>query len=190
MTWTAIVPLKLGAERKSRLARRLMPEERVRLSDEMAAHVLDCLARTPEVSRVVVLAPVRPADPACAWIADLGRGLNAELEAARTDFAPASVLVVFGDLPLLRADDVSALLAEAERAGVALAPDRDRLGTNALALAQGRAFRFAFGEGSFARHCAQAPDAAIVERQGLAHDVDTEEDLAAARAAGFRSAKK
>lgn len=188
MSWTAIVPLKLGAERKSRLARRLTPEARVRLSDAMAANVLACVAAAPGVSRLVTLSPMRGVDAAWVWRQDMGRGLNAELEAARADLRPGALAVVFGDLPLLRTEDVSALLAAAEGAGVAIAPDRLGQGTNALAIAEGRRFAFAFGEGSFVRHRGQAPDAAIVARPGLAHDIDTAEDLDAAIAAGFEFA--
>ncbi len=185
MSWTVIVPLKLGAERKSRLAERLAPQARVRLSDVLAANVLACVAATPGASRLVTLAPVRGGDAAWVWRQDLGRGLNAELEAARADLGPGALAVVFGDLPLLRTEDVSALLAAAQSAGVAIAPDRQGQGTNALAIADGRKFAFAFGEGSFAHHRDQAPDAAIVERSGLAHDIDTAEDLDAAIVAGF-----
>jgi 2-phospho-L-lactate guanylyltransferase len=177
VTWSALVPLKLGPERKSRLAARLSAAERAHLSDTMAAHVLATLK--PCVTRVEVLAPVRVGD--WQWREDLGRGLNAELIAARAEIA-GPLLVVFADLPLLTSDDVRALLAAAERAGVAIAPDRAGEGTNAIALADARSFRFAFGEGSFARHRAEAPGAEIVLRQGLALDVDTPGDLDAATA--------
>lgn len=183
MNWTALVPLKLGAQRKSRLAPGLAPAERERLSDTMAAHVLACLAATPRVSRNVTLAPA-PVGVG-EWRADRGRGLNAELQAARAD-VPGAVAVMFGDLPLLSRDDVDTLLDAAERTGIALAPDRHRRGVNALAIADDRALAFEFGEHSFARYLHQAPDAAVVQRAGLMLDIDTAEDLEAAAAAGWR----
>lgn len=183
MIWTALVPLKLGAQRKSRLAHRLTLAERERLSDRMAAHVLACLAATPRVSRIVTLAPAPVG--AGEWRADQGRGLNAELQAARAE-VPGALAVVFGDLPLLSRDDVDALLDVAERAGIALAPDRRRRGVNALAIAVGRALVFEFGEHSFPRYRSQAPEAAVVQRPGLMHDIDTVEDMEAAAEAGWR----
>ena len=70
-------------------------------------------------------------------------------------------------------------------AEVAIAPDRHRLGTNALALRRAAQFTFAFGEASFARHRTAAPWSAVIERPGLRFDVDTPADLQAARLAGF-----
>jgi 2-phospho-L-lactate guanylyltransferase len=260
VSWTAIVPINLGRERKSRLAERLSASERTRLADAMSEHVLTCLRAAPEVSRLIVLSPQAPAqagpepiahlpldgggvapdfirgdgggertdvegespealsvnsagltpsvialsradsspiegergvridsigpDFALEWRRDLGRGLNAELAALR-DAITGPLLVVHGDLPLLGVEDVSALLAAAQVAGVALAPDRHGLGTNAVALREGADFGFAFGEGSLARH-KLAPGAVTVSRTGLACDVDTPADLDAVLAAGWR----
>ncbi len=183
MSWTALVPLKLGARRKSRLAGRLTLPERERLSDRMAAHVLDCLAATARVSRVVTLAP--ESSGTGEWRADTGRGLNAELEAAWAAL-PGALAIVFGDLPLLSSADVDALLHAAERAGVALAPDRHWRGVNALAIADGREFAFEFGERSLQLYIAQTPATALVKLPGLMHDIDTAEDMEAAAAVGWR----
>jgi 2-phospho-L-lactate guanylyltransferase len=96
-----------------------------------------------------------------------------------------SVLVVLhGDLPNLSPDDVRALgdaLPEAG-GGVALAPDRAGIGTNGLAQSPADAIAFGFGMGSFIRHRAAAEEAGlplvVVERPGLAFDLDTPADLA------------
>jgi 2-phospho-L-lactate guanylyltransferase (CobY/MobA/RfbA family) len=42
-------------------------------------------------------------------------------------------------------------------------------------------YRFRYGPGSFRRHLALYPEAAIVVRLGLLHDVDTYADLDSAR---------
>ncbi len=90
----------------------------------------------------------------------------------------APIAVFHADLPRLGAEDVAALLAAGERGGCAIAPDRHGTGTNALAIGDGRAFSFAFGADSFARHRAQAGERfEIVTRPGLALDVDTPDDL-------------
>ena len=186
MSWSAIVPINLGRERKSRLAERLSAPERATLADAMSEHVLACLLETPEISKVVVLSPQLRVRAGVERRRDFGGGLNPELAALRGAL-PGPLLVILGDLPLLSVEDLRALLAVAERAGIALAPDRHGLGTNAVALMPNREFAFAFGEDSCARHkLAAGGDAAIVERPGLAHDVDTPADLDAAVAAGWR----
>lgn len=179
MNWTAIVPLKLGVERKSRLAGRLSQPEREQLADRVAQHVLDTLAHVPAISHVVVLAP-RPFGDA-EWRKDEGRGLNAELSAARAAIA-GPLLVIHGDLPLLAVQDVDALLAAAPATGIAIAPDRHGGGTNAVALVDARPFEFAFGPSSRDLH---APGAAEMVRPGLSHDLDTPDDLDALLAAGW-----
>lgn len=79
---------------------------------------------------------------------------------------------------MLTEADVSALLAGASRAGIAIAPDRHGTGTNAVALRDDALFRFRFGPDSLRHHCEQVLDAAIVRTRGLAFDPDTLEDLA------------
>jgi 2-phospho-L-lactate guanylyltransferase len=64
---------------------------------------------------------------------------------------------------------------------VAIAPDRAGTGTNGLALRPPDAIPFHFGAGSRAAHAAAAEAAnvplTVVERPGLAFDLDTPEDL-------------
>lgn len=181
MSWTAVVPVKQGTARKSRLADHLSPKDRARLSDLLVAHVLESLRAAPSIERIIILS-ANPHAQGGEWHPDLGRGMNAELAAmART----GRLLVIHGDLPLVAADDIEALIAAAGQ-GVAIAPDRHGSGTNALAIVDEGGFAFAFGEDSCRRHQHAADGVAvIVNRPGLAMDIDTPEDLAAARAAGF-----
>ena len=179
MRWTALLPLKARGERKTRLAGALDAEARAHLSDAMAAHVLAMLRRTPEVAAVHILAPLPMLD--ADWLRDRGRGLNAELAAARDALGADRLLVVSGDLPFLSPEELSDLLNEAAAAGFAAAADRKGLGTNAVAIAGLRPFRFAFGPGSLAAHERQG--ARSVSRPGLAFDIDDEADLADAVAA-------
>ena len=174
MTWTALVPIKAPADRKTRLAPYLSPAEREVLTDDMLAHVAEVLRASPSVERAILLSPEPPEDGFDGWIADEGRGLNAELQAARVQLA-VNVLVLHADLPRLTVEDIETLLAEAGDA-IAIAPDRHRTGTNAVALPADRPFTFAFGESSFAQHSAQ-PGTCIVAPIGLLHDVDRIDDL-------------
>jgi 2-phospho-L-lactate guanylyltransferase len=174
--WRVIVPIKAAIERKHRLADSLSSAERVELSDAMLWHVLDVLRNSACIGEIVLLSMT----PIAGWhgsrIADEGRGLNAELQvAAATRRGP--LLVIHADLPKLSVEDVAALIQAGEDR-IAIAPDRHRQGTNALALGRPDRFLFSFGVGSMKRHLRQHPDAAIVQRLGLELDIDVAEDLA------------
>jgi len=87
-------------------------------------------------------------------------------------------------LPLLQASDVDSLLAiESPAPAVVIVPSRDGTGTNAILRTPPALFRSHFGEGSFAKHCAEAQraGAAIIVRRNprLEMDVDDEADLRA-----------
>jgi 2-phospho-L-lactate guanylyltransferase len=185
MNWTAIVPVNYGRDCKTRLAQCLSSAERTELVAAMARHVLGQLAALPAISHVAVLSPERPPFAPDGWIADGGRGLNAELAAGRAHFPGAATLIIHADLPLLRAEDITALLDAAMTSGAAIAPDLAGTGTNAVALADGRPFAPAFGPGSFAAHKAAMPDAAIIAREGLGFDVDEPDSLRRAVARGL-----
>jgi 2-phospho-L-lactate/phosphoenolpyruvate guanylyltransferase len=182
MKWTALVPLKPAGQRKTRLASSLSADERDRLSDFMFNHVVSVLAGQRRIGRIILLTSERPAGWGWEFAADRGRGLNVELTAARKGLRALALLVMQADLPLLRAEDVAALLAAASSAP-AVAPDRHGKGTNALALPPHYPLHFRFGPGSFRRHRAQMAGARIVQRPGFALDVDTESDLACVFAA-------
>lgn len=181
--WTALVPIRTD-DPKSRLAGILDPDARIRLAARMARHVLATLAQCSAVARTVVLSDDRPASAEAGWAPDRGRGLNEEIAAFRREFGRGRLLVVHADLPLLEATDIAALLEAAENHGAALAMDRAGTGTNALALADGRAFDFHFGRESRARHCLQDPRMPVLNPIGLCCDLDTPEDFARLGARG------
>src|SRR3546814_1478098 len=83
MSWTAVVPMKQGPERKSRLASRLSDQVRVKLSDHLAAHVLECLHESTSIVWIVFLSPTPVADGWFAWAPAPGRGLNEVFTAER-----------------------------------------------------------------------------------------------------------
>jgi 2-phospho-L-lactate guanylyltransferase len=185
VNWTALVPLKTAAMRKSRLAARLGPDARIALSRALLGRLMEALHAVPRITSIVLLADDAAYDPTVRWIEDQGRGLNAELEAARDALDAGPLLVIHADLPLVGAADLEALLDAAKKAGNAIAPDRHDTGTNALALAGDSGIAFRFGADSFARHHALAREAVIVRRPGLALDCDTPGDLDLAIAGGF-----
>lgn len=182
MRWVAVVPLNARPLRKSRLGPELTPEQRVGISELLFGHVVACVGRCPEIARAIILSPADPGVSGLEWCPDHGRGLNVELTRLRGELRERAMLVVHADLPFLCPDDLGALIGAAERAGCALAPDRYGKGTTAMALMPDVDFRFAFGPGSFSAHREVVPEAAIVARRGLAHDIDFTEDIVDAMA--------
>jgi 2-phospho-L-lactate guanylyltransferase len=160
-------------------------EERQRLSQELFEHVVSVLQQAPGLREVALLSDVRPNGWPGPLILDEGRGLNAELSVLVESQRPTRLLVIQADLPLVSVDDIAALIM-GDGARCAIAPDRHRTGTNALALVEPLGFDFAFGPNSFTRHCAAAKgNARVVTRLGLGLDIDTAADLDAAISAGF-----
>ena len=182
MTWTAVVPLKAAVDRKSRLGSNLSVQERIALSQGMTRRVIAALRSAHGIDRIFLLTPDACEWLDVEWLADTGTGLNAELTRVRSELGDAAMLVVHADLPLLTSGDIEALLAGAAVSGLAVAPDRHDTGTNAVALASERPFRFAFGPNSFQAHTGQG-ECAVVRRPSLSHDVDTPADLEMARSA-------
>jgi 2-phospho-L-lactate guanylyltransferase len=175
-------------EGKSRLAGTLDDRERIQLNYSMFRHVLKVGSEVFEPNRIVVISRsaalldevhglgIRP-------LAEMGSGLNPALEQA-ADQAIANganaLLSLSSDLPALTADDLHALLDAP--AAIAIGTDRARQGTNALRMRPAGAIPFRYGVGSLTAHLAEARaaglEAMVVERPGLANDIDTPADLA------------
>ena len=141
---------------------------------------------------VVVISPSRPlaeiVEAAGARLSvQRGMGLNEGLDQARSEAILDGIdtlVVLHGDLPNLRPEDVQALvdaLPSDGSPGVAIAPDRAGTGTNGLALRPPGVINFRFGPGSFAAHAAEVDRAGVpavaVDRAGLSFDLDTPADL-------------
>ena len=176
---------------KTRLATSLAPEERMLLASQLLQRVLGVARAVSE--DVIVISPARAlaevVEPTGArLIVQRGMGLNEGLEQARFDALVDDVetlVVLHGDLPNLRAEDVATLLnalPDGDAPAVAIAPDRAGTGTNGLVLRPPGVIRFRFGPGSFAAHTEEVAHAGVplvaVNKAGLAFDLDTPEDLA------------
>ena len=159
--WT-IVPVRGLATGKSRLKELLGPQERRALNAMLLERALDAIEGCDgDLSRCIVasagadtlaLAHERGALP----LTDAGAsGLNAALEAAR-DAARAkgasSLLVLAADLPDANRDALSRLRDRTPPGDAAIIADKQGSGTNGLLLPANCPVRFAFGEGSLARH--------------------------------------
>ena len=194
-TW-AVLPVKPFDDAKSRLRDVLDPEQRRDLARGLMLQVLDVLLSCEAVDRVLVItadaeAQTIASERGAVTLTEAGTGLNAALDQARrfaTNGGATRLIVVAGDLPLLAAADIEALISTGEDAAVVIAPDRKREGTNALMLTPPNAIDFRYGESSFQRHLALADAAGYqsleVKLSGFAFDIDLPEDWHDLQAAG------
>jgi 2-phospho-L-lactate/phosphoenolpyruvate guanylyltransferase len=96
-----------------------------------------------------------------------------------------AVLILPGDMPLVRAIDVEQILAQVPPSASApfalLVPSHDRLGTNALLLAPPDVIQLRFGYDSFNFHSAQVAARRLPQRyfenEHIALDIDEPADL-------------
>ncbi|HEV8189986.1 MAG TPA: 2-phospho-L-lactate guanylyltransferase [Ktedonobacterales bacterium] len=197
-TTFALVPLNASAASKTRLRVALHDSEREALTRWLAARVLSAITASCAVPRTAVVSP----DPnVLKWVQGFGAvpllqqtgELNDGLELGRrwaVREGAGALLVVLGDLPLLRQDEVTELVrlgqgADSQHKAV-LAPDREEHGTNALLQRPAELVPFAFGEGSFQRHRELIRTAgagvAIYRSPGTSFDVDMPLDLRELRA--------
>jgi 2-phospho-L-lactate guanylyltransferase len=192
MKATAVLPVKRFAAAKQRLGTGMPGRRRRDLVAAMAADVLAALAQARMIERTILVS----AEPRAH---ELARAVEAEVvddpgershsEAARLGIDRAvtlgadCVVLVPGDCPLLEPRELDGLLTALPERHVAVVPDRQGTGTNALVLAPPTAMPPAFGEGSCARHVASAESRGLsvsVEHvQSMALDLDTPADLIA-----------
>ncbi|MBV1917721.1 MAG: 2-phospho-L-lactate guanylyltransferase [Sphingomonadaceae bacterium] len=192
MTCWAIIPIKAGADAKSRLAGVLDAPEREALVRAMLAHVVSAAQASRMISRICLVGPSRLGMPEdIPLLADPGNGLNPAVQSAFAQVAlegPSRVIIIAADLPAVTPQELD-LLAAPPASTIAIAPDRHETGTNAISLPlpAARDFIFAFGEDSFAKHKAEAEKhglkAEIIFGHGLERDVDEPEHLPDAKAA-------
>jgi len=197
-TWSLVIPVKVLARAKSRLAglAGLAGAQRAELALAMAADTVAAAAACPGVGTVIVVtddkvagaelgdlgAVVIPDTPAC--------GLNAALAfgAAHADSAwPGRGRAgLAADLPALAPAELTVALAAASALPEAFVPDADGTGTTLYAAGPGTAFCPRFGPGSRDRHLAGgAVELDLPDIAGLRRDVDTPADLLLAAGIGL-----
>jgi len=188
----AVVPVKLFARTKRRLAPYLASHEREALARAMLADVLSALARTQSLAGIMVI--TGDADAAAMAraagvfvLADAGNaGTAAAVTLAAAHLAAAGrdgMLVIPADVPLITSADVELIVA-AHRAApsVTLVPASIDGGTNALACSPPGAVPICFGDDSLRRHreaaraCGIEPK--ILTIGHLGRDIDRPDDLA------------
>jgi 2-phospho-L-lactate/phosphoenolpyruvate guanylyltransferase len=194
-TWSVLMPVKVLAQAKSRLAGLAGPH-RAELALDLACDTVTAVLQTARVARAVVITD----DPvAAAALAGLGAlvvpdeprdGLNAALRHGAA-FAAArwpgcGTAALSADLPALRPAELARALNAAAAFQTAFVADAAGDGTTLYAAAPGAAFRPAFGLASRARHAAGgAAELELSGIPGLRRDVDTPADLRGAAALGL-----
>jgi 2-phospho-L-lactate/phosphoenolpyruvate guanylyltransferase len=189
MRTIAILPVKSFSAAKQRLAGLLGAGSRQALAQAMFSDVLTSLRHVPGLDAVAVVTSDRVAESAALGervqlLRDTEQAGQSEAALIGIRYAQSAgyerVLLVPGDTPLVESHDVGALLELATP--VAIVPDRQGTGTNALLLAPSDVIAPSFGPGSFDRHVAAARAAgveyAVARIPALMFDVDTPDDLA------------
>lgn len=182
----ALVPFKGAEGAKGRLAPTLTETERRDLSLAMIRDVLAALTASRLAGILIVSRAPVARDLAREFAVDVFeetiRGLTGAVTEASDHVAArggAGTLIVHGDVPLLTATEVAAVLDGHE--DITLVPDRYDVGTNCIAATPPNAMRYQFDGTSFAPHQALARTAGIEPRvvrlPGLGLDIDTLEAL-------------
>jgi 2-phospho-L-lactate/phosphoenolpyruvate guanylyltransferase len=181
-----LVAVQDAGRAKSRLGEHLDPGQRHSLVQAMLDDLLTAVREVHD-GQIVVISPVRGYDAVALEhraevLRDPGIGyLPAVTMALDHVGAREAVLVLPGDLPQARGDDVLALIEALREAPVVMAPSIDG-GTCALGLRPPGVLLPRFGVESAARHREAAREAGLDLRElhltSLNRDVDTIEDLA------------
>lgn len=193
--WGVVVPVKPRRQAKSRLAP-LGDELRQELTSAMALDTVAAALACPEVAAVLVVTDDLPlADRVLAAGAGAvpdGRpgDLNASLRQGAAEVErrrPGGRLVALcADLPCLRPDELAAVLRQAATYdGPAFVPDAAGVGTTCYTAPALAAFLPAFGGASRSAHRALGAVEVGTAAPTVRRDVDTPEDLDAARALGL-----
>jgi 2-phospho-L-lactate guanylyltransferase len=188
-----LLPIKDLKHAKQRLAGFLAPEERLGLAQAMLADTLRAVRGVRLAEKIFVATNYEPAIRAAeenGW--EILCEKHQVSESASVDWASricaqknvTGLLRIPLDLPLVQATDIDELLAvECPAPAVVMVPSRDGTGTNAILRMPPALFPSHFGEGSFAKHLAEAEAAGarvIIRRNAhLEMDVDDEADLRA-----------
>lgn len=184
MKWTVIVALRALPSAKSRLAESLPPQLHARVVEAIRADTLTAVAAAAPVARVVIVGDLPGAG---ITLVQTSPGLNGALRDgaayATGRWPDDGVAALVGDLPALRAAELSAALDAAAAHRSAFVPDASGAGTTLLTATPGTPLEPHFGLGSAARHAGFA--AALEAGPGLRTDVDTADDLRAAARLGF-----
>ena len=193
--WSVLIPVKVLAEAKSRLASLAGPR-RAELALALASDTVTAVLASDAVARVVVITDDQDAAVVLAALGALvvpdepRAGLNPALRHgaryAAARWPGDGMAALSADLPALRPEQIGQALRAAAGWPTAFVADAAGDGTTLYAARAGAAFRPAFGLASRARHAAGgAVELGLDGIPGLRRDVDTPSDLRGAAALGL-----
>ena len=189
-----VIPVKPSSGGKQRLAGTLPDPGREMLSLALAVRVISLAAGVWPAGRVVVISSEPRLVPICerlvvARAGDPGAGQTAAVRSGvgwALERGARVVATVAADLPGVSGSDLEQLLATARSlaaGSMAMYPDREGSGTNAMVVAPANLMVHAFGPGSRLRHERIAAHLGlrlrVEEVAGLGWDLDRPEDLEA-----------
>lgn len=194
MKVSALIPVKGFSNAKQRLSPLLDGADRGLFAEVMFRDVLKQVLKARGLAETFVVTGDNK-------VAEIATNLGAQLirekvekgETDAVDFARLelkrlgrqAVLVIPGDLPLVRSGDIEDVLAqipnEASLPFALLVPSHDRMGTNALLLAPPDIIKLRFGYDSFSYHISQVSAQGLpvrfIENERIALDIDEPKDL-------------
>ena len=185
MATTVLIPVNRLDRAKGRLAALLEPAERAELVRRSLAGVLAAVEGAGMEAVVLTSDEAVEAEvPAGVQVleedADL-HGLSAQLERAADRLGAEELLILHADLPLVTAEALRELVAQAPEAPSATLVRPGDGGTNAMLLRPPGRFPLAYGRGSGDLHEAAAREAGLAVRRAdvpaLALDLDTPADV-------------
>jgi 2-phospho-L-lactate guanylyltransferase len=195
ITWSVLMPVKVLARAKSRLAGLAGPR-RGELALALAGDTLTAVLACAEVARVIVITDDQVAAAALAGIGALvvpdepRDGLNAALRHgaayAASRWPGSGTAALSADLPALRPAELAGALRAASAWRTAFVADAAGDGTTLYTASPGVALEPAFGLASRSRHAAGgAAELDLDGIPGLRRDVDTPADLRSATLLGL-----
>jgi len=197
-TWSVLMPVKVLAQAKSRLAglTGLSGPRRGELALALACDTAAAVLGSDAVARVIVITDDQVAGMTLGALGALvvpdepRDGLNAALRHgaayAASRWPGSGTAALSADLPALRPAEIGRALRAAAAWPTAFVADAVGDGTTLYTAAPGAAFRPAFGLASRARHAAGgAAELGLEGIPGLRRDVDTPSDLRGAAALGL-----
>lgn len=187
----AVLPLKRFQHAKRRLKDTLTPDQREAFFHAMVEDVLAALAGAERLAGILVVSSDAATHAlaeqyAAEWLAERGPAdLNGAIGQAARHLAArgeSGILVVPGDVPLITAAEVDALIEQHGPApAVSVVAAGDDGGTNALLVSPPDLIEFAYGADSCAKHLAAARAAGVepqcLDSPGFALDIDRPADL-------------
>jgi 2-phospho-L-lactate guanylyltransferase len=188
MSVFAVIPVKSLSKAKMRLSVVLNPQERQAFTLAMFEDVLNAVKRSRVHQTVVISSDLVVQKFAHRFgvttLQEKAYGLNKVIAQATSwciQKDAESVLILPGDIPLLKPEDVNKMISlSSEEPCIVISPSRNE-GTNALLLKPPNVIQPRFGPDSFRKHLSEASTQKVLSKvyssNRISLDIDSVEDL-------------